>query len=43
MKAVAIIFALLAAILASIALNGAPQQLIAAGVVGIMAVAFWRA
>ena len=42
MKTIAIIFALLAAALAGVALNGAPQQLVAAGVVGILALAFWR-
>jgi len=43
MKTIAVIFALLAAALGVVALNGAPQQLASAGVVGILAVAFWRA
>jgi len=43
MKALALIFAALAGALAAVALNGAPQQFIAAGVVGILALAFWRA
>jgi len=41
MKAIAIIFALLAAALGAVGLGGAPQQIVAAGVVGILALAFW--
>lgn len=43
MRTIAIIFAVLAAVLAAVALGGAPQQIIPAGIVGVLAVTFWRA
>lgn len=43
MKAIAVVFGLLAAVLATIGLSAAPQQLFAAAITGVLALAFWLA
>lgn len=42
MKAIAVVFGLLATVLATVGFSGAPQQLFAAATTGVLALAFWQ-